>query len=339
MLAQFLSASLTCILVSDPMHPTGGGNRRECTPKSNPFGATICRHVREVTASSFGSYVFNPELSSVGCLRIRGIFHHAGSTLHVQEAADGSSCASPILVAMRPNRQPHFSDREGTLLNTLTPHVQRAMEFSGRLERIRRQQDDLAAVTDELFFGLILLNTRGKVLGINRAAGRIIEQKDGLLIRDGILQAQGRNENAVLERLVASVGGTLAISRPSMRRPYSLTVSSLHRDNRFPFGEMPSVVVFLVDPGFGSRAPEALLRKQFDLTPTQSCVCRLLLEGRDPKAIAAELKITENTAREHLKALFLKTDTKRQSELISLLTRAAAPAAGLSPPLSRVLMR
>ncbi len=70
--------------------------------------------------------------------------------------------------------------------------------------------------------------------------------------------------------------------------------------------------------------PEALLRERYGLTPSEARLSSLLVQGKNLKEAAYELKITMNTVRTHLKRVFSKTDTSRQGELVALLLRNSA---------------
>ncbi|WFU44966.1 LuxR C-terminal-related transcriptional regulator [Bradyrhizobium sp. CB82] len=59
----------------------------------------------------------------------------------------------------------------------------------------------------------------------------------------------------------------------------------------------------------------------FGLTPVQAQLASLLAKGRSLEEIAREMNISPGTARNHLKAVFLRTATRRQGELVSLLSR------------------
>ncbi len=65
--------------------------------------------------------------------------------------------------------------------------------------------------------------------------------------------------------------------------------------------------------------PAAILAKTFHLTPAEAKLACIIARGAPPDIAARELKISRETARNQLKAVFAKTDTHRQSELVALL--------------------
>jgi len=79
-----------------------------------------------------------------------------------------------------------------------------------------------------------------------------------------------------------------------------------------------AAVLMLVDPPASSSETPARLKRLFGLTPAEARVLALLIEDRRPREIAEELRISITTVRSHLKVLFAKTGTRRQSELVAL---------------------
>jgi DNA-binding CsgD family transcriptional regulator len=67
--------------------------------------------------------------------------------------------------------------------------------------------------------------------------------------------------------------------------------------------------------------PAAILAKAFRLTPSEAKLACIIARGAPPDIAARELKISRETARNQLKAVFAKTDTHRQSELVALLSQ------------------
>jgi DNA-binding CsgD family transcriptional regulator len=64
-----------------------------------------------------------------------------------------------------------------------------------------------------------------------------------------------------------------------------------------------------------------LLVKLFDLTPAQAKLAVRIASGSSVEEAAAELGVGSETMRKHLKAVFAKTDTHRQGELVALLSK------------------
>jgi DNA-binding CsgD family transcriptional regulator len=84
-----------------------------------------------------------------------------------------------------------------------------------------------------------------------------------------------------------------------------------------------AAVVMLIDPPPIAGGTLIALQRLFGLTPAEARVLALLLDDCRPSEIAAELGISITTVRTHLKSLFAKTETRRQSELIALAWSAA----------------
>lgn len=78
------------------------------------------------------------------------------------------------------------------------------------------------------------------------------------------------------------------------------------------------------DEVFGSaerRAAGAALAVQYELTPTEVLVLRLLAEGGNPRTIAVRLEVRVTTVRSHLRSLYAKTGMRRQADLVRLAPR------------------
>jgi DNA-binding CsgD family transcriptional regulator len=83
----------------------------------------------------------------------------------------------------------------------------------------------------------------------------------------------------------------------------------------------PGAFLLLKDLNEVPLISRASLMAIFGLTPVQAQLARLLAMGKSIEEIAREMNISSGTARNHLKAVFVRTATRRQGELISLLSR------------------
>jgi len=180
------------------------------------------------------------------------------------------------------------------------------------------------AALDRLHLGVVLVDGEGRVVAKNRSAGEILEERDGIELRGAVLHVADPSASRRLRAFLASAdtgplrGGALAIPRKPPRAPLTLLIAPL--GGRAGQGEAPLVkAVFISSRDRGQDTGEEHLRRLYDLTPSEAGLASLLVQGMSLKEAAAELNVTENTARTHLKRIFDKTDTHRQGELVGLL--------------------
>ncbi len=84
-----------------------------------------------------------------------------------------------------------------------------------------------------------------------------------------------------------------------------------------PSGDQIGVVI---EPA--SRAElEPVIAIGYRLTPREAQIMTLLLRGLPTKTIAATLRVTVNTANDHIKAIFTKTDVSSRGELMARVLR------------------
>jgi DNA-binding CsgD family transcriptional regulator len=122
-------------------------------------------------------------------------------------------------------------------------------------------------------------------------------------------------------------GGTMSVSRPDLRHPLLVSVAPAKADRFAGFASGPSVIVCVSDLAGNDAPPSQRLRDLFGLSPAETRVALALFDGLSPREAAESLGVSFYTVRGHLVRLFEKTQTKRQSELIKLIQRAAGLAA------------
>ena len=83
----------------------------------------------------------------------------------------------------------------------------------------------------------------------------------------------------------------------------------------------PVALVTLTDLDHPQRVRCEELVELFDLTPREAEIAALIGEGLTPELVADNLRITIYTVRQHLKAVFSKMGTARQSELVAIVSR------------------
>jgi DNA-binding CsgD family transcriptional regulator len=188
--------------------------------------------------------------------------------------------------------------------------------FSGQLDAFAR-----------IGRGAILLDEHARVLEFNSC----VRFGDGLDVSGGCLQASRPTDGARLRRLVTDAISadpqatrtptTLTVSRPSGLRPWLLDAMACTEALR-SLHSRAAVLVLITDLDKPVSVTLARLSAVFGLTHTEAGLAREILGGATLQEAAARLDITEGHARQRLKAVFCKTGTSRQAELVLLLSRA-----------------
>lgn len=236
---------------------------------------------------------------------------------------------------VRPHRFGECSETETRLFGLLIPHLQRAFQLHRRLVDLKGEHELAVEVLDRVPVGLLILDARARAILINRSAREILSAKDGLSLQTDGLHAGYPAETTALRQLVFDAletgigrgmgsGGVLSISRPSMRRPYSLFVTPLRAEQSAFGGPAAVAAVFVSDPEKKPETTPEVLRRLYGFTPAESRMAAKLLQGESVEEAAEDLHVSVNTARTHVKSMFDKTDTHRHRELLRLLLSGVA---------------
>ena len=108
------------------------------------------------------------------------------------------------------------------------------------------------------------------------------------------------------------------ISRVRTQCALQVTVLPVPEQKEFA-GSESFALILVSDPSSLSRPRTALMQQLFGLTPAESRLTDLLLNGLEVREAAERLLITLETARFHLKRVLTKTGTHRQTELMRLM--------------------
>jgi DNA-binding CsgD family transcriptional regulator len=196
-------------------------------------------------------------------------------------------------------------------------------------ERRAIPRDVLLALTYGLELvrcGAMLVKSDGYPHFANRTALEILKKKDGLALARTGLVAERASDTRLLRQLLREAIVTPELGEPK-GSPITLARKSAHaalivrvlpgpglecweeKENR-------AALVTVYDEESSVQVDESVLRKLYGLTRGEAALAVILLKGKSIEDAAAELFISPHTARTHLKRIFMKTDTHRQTELV-----------------------
>jgi DNA-binding CsgD family transcriptional regulator len=166
------------------------------------------------------------------------------------------------------------------------------------------------------------------VLDASAAAKKMFD--DSLYVRNRrlmISDPQSRNSfDALIQRLNALRSSQAihdmhpVVIRRGDKRPIIAKVLAVPEAARKLFlGARAILELVKIEPS--ARSDAALLSETFGLTSAEAMLAATLSNGTSLNAAADELNISRLTARSQLKAVFAKTDTHRQSQLVALVSR------------------
>lgn len=175
---------------------------------------------------------------------------------------------------------------------------------------------------DRFLVGVVIVDEKGTVRLTNKEAERILGENDGLGISQGVLKGSVPKQNSKLYEGIErafheeALDEIVSFPRLSGGRPYLVLIPG----QRFSADETPDAVVLLIiDTEQRTKVSGDTLVRLYNLTPSETRVALMLIDGKRLDQIAEELDVAQTTVVFHLKNLFRKTDTNRQADLIRVL--------------------
>lgn len=222
-------------------------------------------------------------------------------------------------------------------------------EVARRMARIVSIAEKLTRVTadteiqtlDRMSRAAVLLDRFGRVGAANRQAEELFCA--GFCVRHGRLWTASAANLARLDRFIASISAAVAGplhvgAQPRLKSNLSAEFPPpivLTRDSApwllieaMPVASAASeifdghnAILVISDMMHASFKDEGILSRAFGLTVAEARLTVVLCEGHDLAAAAATFGISPLTARSQLKAIFGKTGTRRQAELVARLAQ------------------
>jgi DNA-binding CsgD family transcriptional regulator len=190
----------------------------------------------------------------------------------------------------------------------------------------------LAEGFDILGSAALIIDQRRRVILANRTA-RTTLTTALRIVRDQLISGDREASKKIaqlVDQVMSSEGSALrppaAIPRPP-QRPLMVYALRLAGDAQDMFSPARALIIIL-DLEIRAAPAEAHMQRVFGLTSAESRLVVQLARGEALETAADLLQVSKETARTQLKAVFAKTETSRQSELVALIGRLLSERSG-----------
>ncbi|MGA2055637.1 MAG: helix-turn-helix transcriptional regulator [Bradyrhizobium sp.] len=219
-------------------------------------------------------------------------------------------------------------DKAVVELDALRPHLARAALMSARL-RLERAQGMTESLTTMGLPSAVLLGS-GKVVAISPLFEKIGPQV--IFKAFGGVALADAGANALLSQAIENLSSvesevsakSIAVPADGENEAFVVHLIPVRRSAHDVFGSAMGILV--VTPlGSVETLPEDLLNGLFDLSPAEVRAANGIIQGKTIEELAVAFGLSRETIRSQMKAVFAKTGTARQADLVSLLANVRVP--------------
>jgi DNA-binding CsgD family transcriptional regulator len=225
----------------------------------------------------------------------------------------------------RSRRKGPFDQNEQQFLNTLAPHLQRAVSLNLRVLRSETARSDLSSILNNCEEGAFLVDKQARILFANNAGEAMLRAGTGLRATDGRLATTVPAKTEALRAMLSGGAAARSLLATPRRDGINLIIQVLPASGISRASALGASIVFVKEPNERALPSREQIQALFDLTPAQAALAREILVGDGAQAAAARLGISHATARTHLLQVFDKTGTGRQAELVRLILQRSLP--------------
>jgi DNA-binding CsgD family transcriptional regulator len=215
---------------------------------------------------------------------------------------------------------------EATILQSLLAHLRHDAQLEVALWQLWRQRAALATLGEALPWAVFILDGKRRVVWRNQPAAQLVVRGDMLQLADNneLNGADGRANANLRTALNACRRQELAVFALPSAGPTGEILAVAVALGPVGETETPLAALLVWEEQQPASPDPAWLQELYGLTQAEARLAANLAAGRSVNECAAQAGVSAHTARTHLKHIFAKTDTTRQSELVWLL--CAGPA-------------
>lgn len=223
-----------------------------------------------------------------------------------------------------------YNAQDLRVMESLLPHLRRAVEISREVSRLIRHAQALSSVLEQGRSALLLMDPEGRVLHANDAARAL--SGSGFTLRDDRVVLRDRKAQVQLQAAIGACAMALRGISASIAQggchvsipragglPLSAYLAPFRQQRTNEWDPLPEDLVTLqiVDPEEHRQASPKALQGALHLTPAEARVAAGLCNGASAREIAAQLALSPHTVRDHIKRIYQRTGVSKQSEFVN----------------------
>lgn len=246
----------------------------------------------------------------------------------IMPQAAGTRLAMILIDGSEGPSLPNADGLEPRLLTAVTAYMgmrDKALEQS-------RQITGLVSALNSIDIGMCVIDSHGRAMFANHAADEILREGDGLRWDDGSIVASQIADTLKLHVAIRHVIGSrpafnwwasgrhipiIPLQRSAGRRPLMVALLPVEGEIASP-NDPAAILCFYASD---ANLSEVLMPmcKLYGLSPVETRLAAQLASGATLAEAATAMRVKQQTARSYLKQIFLKTGTKRQSDLVRIM--------------------
>ena len=214
---------------------------------------------------------------------------------------------------------PYMNKEEILRANEFIPYIRRSFLMTDLLIEEKEKNRIFASVFDSLSFAVLIVDADRKVFHLNDCAQRLINEQAGIALVHGKLEFADRRAAQWLAQEVAltisgrvsrDAGSTFEIAQPPLKF-LEIAVCSSSRGSDVPSSH---AIVTILDPSLRMQIAIDRLSRVHGLSPMQTRIAAMILDGRENSSIAIELNISVNTLKTHIRRLYAKLGCENRTD-------------------------
>ncbi len=213
-----------------------------------------------------------------------------------------------------------FTKGNEQALRHVLPHIRRALRI--RWKMLGQQQNCLLReqALEQMAAAILLLDATGRILFANRKAESLLRQGANPTVINGRLCSWDVHQNHAVKQALfqarKGIGSTLRFDNAAPIGVRVATFAPVPGEKAESLMAPVRIMVIMTELNQDVRDDLVAFAALYKLTPAETRVLKHLLQLQSTHEIAESLQVCMSTLRTQMKALFAKTHTKNQRELI-----------------------